>query len=51
MNDLLSIARRLSEYAEKPDKGAQEREDLRNAADALRSMNIMLNAKPAVRPC
>jgi hypothetical protein len=45
MNDLLSLARRLLEYADEPGTNERKQEDLRLAADALRSFNIMLSAE------
>lgn len=45
MNDLPSLARRLLEYADEPGASDRKREDLKLAADALRSFNMMLGAE------
>jgi hypothetical protein len=45
MNDLLSLARRLLEYADEPGTDERKQEDLRLAADALRAFNTMLSGE------
>jgi hypothetical protein len=46
MNDLLSLARKLLEYADEPGASERKKEDLKLAADALRAFNTMLSAEP-----
>lgn len=45
MHDIVSIARRLQDYAAEPANRSQKREDLLNAAAALLTLHAMLNAK------
>jgi hypothetical protein len=44
MNDILSVARRLREWADGPELPAQMREDMKIAALGLHSLHQMLNA-------
>lgn len=45
MNDVVSIARRLRDYADEPAVPSQKRADLLDAAAALLVLHQMLNAK------
>lgn len=47
MNDLISTARRLREYADEHGISDQKREDLLAAVDVMRIHNAMLNAARA----